>query len=68
MAELDLFGKLDLSQRPDTATFDLQSLADIRNMTSLPLVPKGIRTAADAWNCLELKFQQYTSQIMVAEH
>ncbi|KAJ8095251.1 hypothetical protein PM082_010474 [Marasmius tenuissimus] len=36
--------------------FDLQSLADFRNLTSLPIVPKGIRTAADARTCLELGF------------
>ena len=39
-----------------SAAFDLQSLADFRNLTSLPIVPKGIRTAADALTCLKLGF------------
>ncbi|KAL0575289.1 hypothetical protein V5O48_006690 [Marasmius crinis-equi] len=39
-----------------SATFDLQSLAQFQQMTSLPIVPKGIRTAADALACLQLGF------------
>ncbi|KAK0466933.1 FMN-dependent alpha-hydroxy acid dehydrogenase [Desarmillaria tabescens] len=39
-----------------SATFDLVALAEIQNLTSLPIVPKGIKTAADARICLELGF------------
>ncbi|KAK0188614.1 FMN-dependent alpha-hydroxy acid dehydrogenase [Armillaria mellea] len=39
-----------------SATFDLAALAEIQNLTSLPIVPKGIKTAADARICLELGF------------
>ncbi|EIN05302.1 FMN-dependent alpha-hydroxy acid dehydrogenase [Punctularia strigosozonata HHB-11173 SS5] len=39
-----------------SATFDLESLAALRNLTSLPLVPKGVKTAADAKKCLDLGF------------
>lgn len=39
-----------------SATFDFNSLAAIQNMTSLPVVPKGIRSAADARTCLQLGF------------
>ncbi|KAK0199479.1 FMN-dependent alpha-hydroxy acid dehydrogenase [Desarmillaria ectypa] len=38
------------------ATFDLATLSGIRNLTSLPIVPKGIKTAADALTCLKLAF------------
>ncbi|PBK69199.1 FMN-dependent alpha-hydroxy acid dehydrogenase [Armillaria solidipes] len=39
-----------------SATFDLVALAEIQNLTPLPIVPKGIKTAADARTCLELGF------------
>ncbi|SJL04086.1 related to CYB2-lactate dehydrogenase cytochrome b2 [Armillaria ostoyae] len=39
-----------------SATFDLVALAEIQNLTSLPIVPKGIKTASDARICLELGF------------
>jgi len=39
-----------------SAVFDLKSLADFRNLTTLPIVPKGIKTAADAKTCLDLGF------------
>ncbi len=39
-----------------SATFDLVALAEIQNLTSLPIVLKGIKTAADARICLELGF------------
>lgn len=35
----------------------MQSLADLRNMTTLPIVPKGIKTWQDAKLCLDLGFQ-----------
>ncbi|KAH8829620.1 FMN-dependent alpha-hydroxy acid dehydrogenase [Flagelloscypha sp. PMI_526] len=38
------------------ANFDLTSLAAYRNLTTLPIVPKGIRTWQDAKKCLELGF------------
>ncbi|KAG7445024.1 FMN-dependent alpha-hydroxy acid dehydrogenase [Guyanagaster necrorhizus] len=44
------------SESGHSATFDLASLAEIRNLTSLPIVPKGIKTAADAQTCLDLGF------------
>ncbi|KAK0239169.1 FMN-dependent alpha-hydroxy acid dehydrogenase [Armillaria nabsnona] len=44
------------SEAGHSATFDLASLSEIRNLTSLPIVPKGIKTAADALTCLELGF------------
>ncbi|KAJ7152685.1 FMN-dependent alpha-hydroxy acid dehydrogenase [Mycena crocata] len=36
--------------------FDLNSLAAYRNLTSLPIVPKGIKTWQDALTCLHLGF------------
>ncbi|THV02482.1 FMN-dependent alpha-hydroxy acid dehydrogenase [Dendrothele bispora CBS 962.96] len=39
-----------------SATFDLEALAELRNLTTLPIVPKGIKTAADARKCMELGF------------
>ncbi|KAK0214835.1 FMN-dependent alpha-hydroxy acid dehydrogenase [Armillaria fumosa] len=39
-----------------SATFDLATLAEIQNLTSLPIVPKGIKTTDDTWTCLELSF------------
>lgn len=39
-----------------SATFDLAALSEIQNLTSLPIVPKGIKTATDARTCLELGF------------
>lgn len=36
--------------------FDLPALAALRNMTSLPIVPKGIKTWQDARTCLALGF------------
>lgn len=39
-----------------SATFDLEALAELRNLTTLPIVPKGIKTAADARKCLDLGF------------
>ncbi|KAK7061060.1 hypothetical protein VNI00_000795 [Paramarasmius palmivorus] len=44
------------SEAGHSATFDLQSLAEFRNLTSLPIVPKGIRTVEDALTCLDLGF------------
>nr|GAT56302.1 FMN-dependent alpha-hydroxy acid dehydrogenase [Mycena chlorophos] len=38
------------------ANFDLQSLAAFRNLTTLPIVPKGIKTWQDARTCMELGF------------
>ncbi|KZT25034.1 FMN-dependent alpha-hydroxy acid dehydrogenase [Neolentinus lepideus HHB14362 ss-1] len=38
------------------ASFDLNSLANFRNLTSLPIVPKGIKTWQDAKTCLDLGF------------
>ncbi|KAK0202545.1 FMN-dependent alpha-hydroxy acid dehydrogenase [Desarmillaria ectypa] len=44
------------SESGHASTFDLASLSEIRSLTSLPIVPKGIKTAADALTCLELGF------------
>ncbi|KAF7349436.1 FMN-dependent alpha-hydroxy acid dehydrogenase [Mycena sanguinolenta] len=38
------------------ANFDLDSLAAFRNLTDLPIVPKGIKTWQDALACLHLGF------------
>lgn len=38
------------------ADFDLNSLANFRNLTTLPVVPKGIKTWQDAKKCLDLGF------------
>ncbi|CAK5266363.1 unnamed protein product [Mycena citricolor] len=38
------------------ANFDLNSLAAFRNLTTLPIVPKGIKTWQDAKTCLDLGF------------
>ncbi|KAJ6529153.1 FMN-dependent alpha-hydroxy acid dehydrogenase [Mycena vulgaris] len=38
------------------ANFDLSSLAAFRNLTTLPIVPKGIKTWQDALTCLHLGF------------
>ncbi|KAJ7231325.1 FMN-dependent alpha-hydroxy acid dehydrogenase [Mycena rebaudengoi] len=38
------------------ANFDLNSLAAFRNLTTLPIVPKGIKTWQDALTCLHLGF------------
>ncbi|TFK47154.1 FMN-dependent alpha-hydroxy acid dehydrogenase [Heliocybe sulcata] len=38
------------------ASFDLNSLAGFRNLTTLPIVPKGIKTWQDAKTCLDLGF------------
>ncbi|KAJ3786970.1 FMN-dependent alpha-hydroxy acid dehydrogenase [Lentinula aff. detonsa] len=48
-------GELD-SDSGHSASFTLESLAEIRNLTTLPIVPKGIKTAADAKSCLDLGF------------
>ncbi|KAJ3818893.1 FMN-dependent alpha-hydroxy acid dehydrogenase [Lentinula raphanica] len=48
-------GELD-SDSGHSASFTLQALAEIRNLTMLPIVPKGIKTAADAKTCLDLGF------------
>lgn len=40
-----------------SATFTLSALAQIQNMTTLPIVPKGIKTAHDAKLCADLGFQ-----------
>jgi dihydroorotate dehydrogenase len=39
-----------------SATFDLAALARLRNMTTLPIVPKGIKTWQDAAACAALGF------------
>ncbi|KAJ4475051.1 FMN-dependent alpha-hydroxy acid dehydrogenase [Lentinula aciculospora] len=39
-----------------SASFTIDALAEIRNLTTLPIVPKGIKTAADAKTCLDLGF------------
>lgn len=39
-----------------SASFDLASMAAFRNLTSLPIVPKGVKTWQDAKKCLELGF------------
>ncbi|KAK0188642.1 FMN-dependent alpha-hydroxy acid dehydrogenase [Armillaria mellea] len=44
------------SEAGHSAAFDLASLSEMRTLTSLPIVPKGIKTAADALTCLELGF------------
>ncbi|KAJ3799320.1 FMN-dependent alpha-hydroxy acid dehydrogenase [Lentinula aff. detonsa] len=48
-------GELD-SDSGHSASFTLEALAEIRNLTTLPIVPKGIKTAADAKSCLDLGF------------
>ncbi|KAF9065213.1 FMN-dependent alpha-hydroxy acid dehydrogenase [Rhodocollybia butyracea] len=48
-------GQLD-SDSGHSASFTLEALAEIRNLTTLPIVPKGIKTAADAKTCLDLGF------------
>ncbi|KAJ3743598.1 FMN-dependent alpha-hydroxy acid dehydrogenase [Lentinula detonsa] len=48
-------GELD-SDSGHSASFTLETLAEIRNLTTLPIVPKGIKTAADAKSCLDLGF------------
>ncbi|KAK0213430.1 FMN-dependent alpha-hydroxy acid dehydrogenase [Desarmillaria ectypa] len=44
------------SESGHATNYDLATLSEIRNLTSLPIVPKGIKTAADALACLELGF------------
>jgi isopentenyl diphosphate isomerase/L-lactate dehydrogenase-like FMN-dependent dehydrogenase len=44
------------SETGHSATFDLNSLARLRRMTKLPIIPKGIKTAQDARLCMELGF------------
>ncbi|KAF7315518.1 FMN-dependent alpha-hydroxy acid dehydrogenase [Mycena indigotica] len=39
------------------ANFDLHALAAFRNLTTLPIVPKGIKTWQDARTCLRLGFR-----------
>ncbi|KII86466.1 hypothetical protein PLICRDRAFT_178000 [Plicaturopsis crispa FD-325 SS-3] len=46
----------DTTEKGHSAKFDLASLAAFRNLTTLPIVPKGIKTAADAKACLDLGF------------
>ncbi|KAJ7686173.1 FMN-dependent alpha-hydroxy acid dehydrogenase [Mycena rosella] len=46
----------DGSETGHSANFDLNSLAAFRNLTTLPIVPKGIKTWQDAKTCLELGF------------
>ncbi|GAW00483.1 FMN-dependent alpha-hydroxy acid dehydrogenase [Lentinula edodes] len=48
-------GELD-SDSGHSASFTLDALAEIQNLTTLPIVPKGIKTAADAKTCLDLGF------------
>ncbi|KAF2161100.1 hypothetical protein M409DRAFT_69961 [Zasmidium cellare ATCC 36951] len=38
------------------ATFTIQSLSELQNMTSLPIVPKGVKTAHDVKLCADLGF------------
>ncbi|KAK4506095.1 hypothetical protein PRZ48_004060 [Zasmidium cellare] len=38
------------------ADFTIQSLSELRNMTSLPIVPKGVKTAHDVKLCADLGF------------
>ncbi|KAK7046533.1 FMN-dependent alpha-hydroxy acid dehydrogenase [Favolaschia claudopus] len=44
------------SEPGHAANFDLKSLAAFRNLTTLPIVPKGIKTWQDALECLHLGF------------
>ncbi|KAJ7487916.1 FMN-dependent alpha-hydroxy acid dehydrogenase [Mycena latifolia] len=46
----------DGSDTGHAANFDLKSLAAFRNLTTLPIVPKGIKTWQDARMCLDLGF------------
>ncbi|KAJ7135779.1 FMN-dependent alpha-hydroxy acid dehydrogenase [Mycena epipterygia] len=46
----------DGSDTGHAANFDLNSLAAFRNLTTLPIVPKGIKTWQDAQACLQLGF------------
>ena len=39
-----------------SATFTIAALNQLRNMTTLPIVPKGVKTAHDAKLCAELGF------------
>ncbi|THX35580.1 FMN-dependent alpha-hydroxy acid dehydrogenase [Aureobasidium pullulans] len=39
-----------------SATFTIESLKQLRNMTSLPIVPKGVKTAHDVKLCADLGF------------
>ncbi|KAL9080860.1 MAG: hypothetical protein Q9157_000464 [Trypethelium eluteriae] len=39
-----------------SATFTIQALNQLRNMTSLPIVPKGVKTAHDVKLCADLGF------------
>ncbi|KIK50593.1 hypothetical protein GYMLUDRAFT_51102 [Collybiopsis luxurians FD-317 M1] len=48
-------GSLDSDSGHD-ASFTIEALSEIRNLTSLPIVPKGIKTAADAKTCLDMGF------------
>ncbi|KAJ7072181.1 FMN-dependent alpha-hydroxy acid dehydrogenase [Mycena amicta] len=47
----------DGSDTGHAANFDLQSLAALRKLTTLAIVPKGIKTWQDARACLDLGFQ-----------
>ncbi|KAF5387318.1 hypothetical protein D9757_005714 [Collybiopsis confluens] len=49
-------GSLDSDSGHD-ASFSAAALSDIQKLTSLPIVPKGIKTAADAKTCLDLGFK-----------
>ncbi|KAJ7209784.1 FMN-dependent alpha-hydroxy acid dehydrogenase [Mycena pura] len=46
----------DGSDTGHAANFDLNALAAFRNLTTLPIVPKGIKTWQDALTCLKLGF------------
>ena len=39
-----------------SATFTIEALSTLRNMTSLPIIPKGIKTAHDVKLCADLGF------------
>ncbi|KAJ7624908.1 FMN-dependent alpha-hydroxy acid dehydrogenase [Roridomyces roridus] len=46
----------DESDTGHSTSFSLSALAGFRNLTTLPVVPKGIKTWQDALTCLELGF------------
>lgn len=45
-----------LSETLHSATFTIESLAQLRNMTTLPIIPKGVKTAHDVKLCADLGF------------
>lgn len=44
------------SETLHSATFTIESLAQLRNMTTLPIIPKGVKTAHDVKLCADLGF------------